>query len=538
MVACSSGKTGEQYSTSIGNISAYKMSIEHLPALNTARTSHRAMLLNDELTVFGGHTEGFVPTPTAEHFRDGAWHTMQMTYTHDGAMAAILEDGTVMLGGGCSESFGIGQSWGVERYDPFSHSFIPLCIMDRKRAFSSAALLPDGQVLVSGNWYADDDIEVWTPGKGFTHLKSAAEPRTGPFIFRSGPDNAIIFSGVGNRGQKLDGIVDRMNGEPFRDSVLDKWAPLSQQASSSYSNDAIGEYAYLLLACSREDGHPGILKVSGESFSELETEFPLPTEGLMGAKLQYANRLLVDRPARQAYAPAMDSTGVFYAVRIDYDPTFEGGKAPVTLFYADISEEKTIPDPNLVLMPGGRIALLGGTIAEGGNFLAGNNFAPVATAMILHTGELAEVTRGRVLMILLIGMLVAVALFFILRKKPEEVTQAQASPALMARIIALMENEKIFTKKGLTKTDVAVALGTNVTYVSAAINTQHGCTFPEFVADYRVRYAQKLMLERKGVRLSDIGDEAGFANEQTFFRTFKARTGLTPQEWKNHQGIT
>ena len=158
--------------------------------------------------------------------------------------------------------------------------------------------------------------------------------------------------------------------------------------------------------------------------------------------------------------------------------------------------------------------------------------------MILHTGELAEVTRGRVLMILLIGMLVAVALFFILRKKPEEVTQAQASPALMARIIALMENEKIFTKKGLTKTDVAVALGTNVTYVSAAINTQHGCTFPEFVADYRVRYAQKLMLERKGVRLSDIGDEAGFANEQTFFRTFKARTGLTPQEWKNHQGIT
>ena len=33
--------------------------------------------------------------------------------------------------------------------------------------------------------------------------------------------------------------------------------------------------------------------------------------------------------------------------------------------------------------------------------------------------------------------------------------------------------------------------------------------------------------------LSDIAEESGFANEATFFRTFKQLTGMTPSEWKD-----
>ena len=48
-------------------------------------------------------------------------------------------------------------------------------------------------------------------------------------------------------------------------------------------------------------------------------------------------------------------------------------------------------------------------------------------------------------------------------------------------------------------------------------------------------YAQRLMREHPEMLLADVAEESGFSNEQSFFRTFKARTGLTPQEWKAQQ---
>lgn len=117
-----------------------------------------------ELTLFGGHTDGFVLSPSAWYLKGGAWHEVTMKYPHVFAFCTLLPDGRVMLGGGSVEAFGIGQSWGVEIYDPATHSFTAEGILDRKRAGASALALPDGKVLVSGNWYAPDAMEVYEPG--------------------------------------------------------------------------------------------------------------------------------------------------------------------------------------------------------------------------------------------------------------------------------------------------------------------------------------------------------------------------------------
>jgi AraC-like DNA-binding protein len=39
------------------------------------------------------------------------------------------------------------------------------------------------------------------------------------------------------------------------------------------------------------------------------------------------------------------------------------------------------------------------------------------------------------------------------------------------------------------------------------------------------------MRDHPDMRLAEVADESGFSNEQSFFRSFKARTGLTPGEW-------
>ena len=98
-----------------------------------------------------------------------------------------------------------------------------------------------------------------------------------------------------------------------------------------------------------------------------------------------------------------------------------------------------------------------------------------------------------------------------------------------------MEKEELWRQKGLKVSDLATRLGTNATYVSACINGQTGKSFPEFVNDYRLRCAQQLMTDNPDMLLAEVAEESGFSNEQSFFRTFKARTGLTPQEWKVQQ---
>ena len=48
-----------------------RIEVELLPDLNIPRAGHEVFCVNGELTVAGGHTDGFVPTPTAEYLKDG-----------------------------------------------------------------------------------------------------------------------------------------------------------------------------------------------------------------------------------------------------------------------------------------------------------------------------------------------------------------------------------------------------------------------------------------------------------------------------------
>ena len=82
--------------------------------------------------------------------------------------------------------------------------------------------------------------------------------------------------------------------------------------------------------------------------------------------------------------------------------------------------------------------------------------------------------------------------------------------------------------------DVANALGVHRNAVSASINAQ-GCTFSQLVNNYRLQHAKKLLREATDMKIAAIGLESGFANESTFFRAFKAATGMTPKEWVAQQ---
>ena len=511
------------------------MSVERLPDLPKPRGGHHTMLLGEELTVLGGITDGFVLEPTIAYLKDGTWQEVPMKYPHYYGFTTLLPDGNVMLGGGCSENFGIGQSWGVETYNPATHACKAVGIMDRKRAGASASALPDGRVVVAGNWYADDAIEQYEPGEAFSYVKEPAIQRVYPFILPVSPDNALILSAEGPYGERASGCIDQLDGEPFTEPLLDEWDIQPHPVNPTSADDLrIGEYSYLLPAVRREDGQAGILRLSERRFILLETDHPLPMALPDGEALVWEGNLQVDRASRSAWMYAIGDKGHFAAARIAYDPIFEGNKATLELYLADKPGGGSFFNSAARLLDGGRIVLAGGVSFDK---VKDNNFEATGEVWLFHTTAPA---KGSFPWWILLVILPACAfgcwgLFRILRSPAAPQPPVEDIPGkndLLTRITSLIEGRKLYLVKDLKISDIARELGTNATYISACINGQLGLSFPELIARYRVEYAQELMRKNPEMPSVEVWEESGFNNEKTFFRCFRAQAGMTPAEWK------
>ncbi|MBR6828196.1 MAG: AraC family transcriptional regulator, partial [Prevotella sp.] len=106
---------------------------------------------------------------------------------------------------------------------------------------------------------------------------------------------------------------------------------------------------------------------------------------------------------------------------------------------------------------------------------------------------------------------------------------------LMERISRLMNQDRLYLRSDLKVQDVAVALQTNSSYVSECINSLRGQSFSQFVNTCRVRHAQELLRRQPDLKTTIVATESGFSTEASFFRNFKAVTGMTPREWLQEQ---
>ena len=533
--ACSTFPVAPRQLGEADGVPLYKMTVERLPDLPKPRGGQHTMLLGEELTVLGGITDGFVLEPTICYLKDGAWHQVPMKYPHYYGFTTLLPDGSVMLGGGCSENFGIGQSWGVETYNPSTHTCKAVGIMDRKRAGVSASVLQDGRVVISGNWYADDAIGLYEPGDGFSFVKEPAVQRAYPQILPISPDNALIFSSEDTHGNFMQDLVDQLSGEPFTEPLLKEWNILPYMVNPTSADDLrTGEYAYLLPASRQEDGQAGLLRLTDGHFSLLETERPLPMALPDDDPLVWMHSLQVDRASRSAWMYALSGNGRFVAARIGYDPIFEGGKATLEMFLADKPGGGSFFKNTPRLLEGGRIVLAGGVLSGARD---NSNFEAAAEVWLLHTAAPAKDASlwWWILPVLLLAAIAGGWAVFRRGKRPEQDVSAPAKQEkndLQTRITDLVEEKQLFLIKDLKITDIARELGTNVTYISACINGQMGISFPEFISRYRVEYALKLMQEHPEMSSVEVWDASGFNNEKTFFRRFRLQTGMTPSEWK------
>lgn len=520
------------------------MESERLPDLNEARSGHALVWAGDHILAIGGHTTGFIPTATAEYYDDGRWHSIPTLYPHDTPFALALKDGDVLVGGGYESSFGVGQTWGVERYHPKSHNFTPEPIMDRKRAHASALEMEDGSIVICGNWYSLDVTERYHSQNGSFTVDTASEGRNYPLVIPVGATNAYIFSGsCDSYGGKPQYIVDQLDGEPFTVELFEQWHPCAPSDRNVQAEACrMTDDAFLILATNDEEQYaPMVVNTNG--FSLLPLDHALPCAGPWGA-IHYTRAVWTQSETQTAWLMGFDDEKRVYLAEIQYEAYLQGNEAALTMHYSQPIEG--LPNmPWELLLPDGSFVTVGG----GGV----SNYQPDGHVFAFYpaekSGKRAALPAWGVALMVAIGLILLGFLAFGIKKSRRAETPQNSNPApaddlpsnekqdLSAQITALMEEQKLFRNKDLRIADVATALGTNTTYISATLNGTLSTTFPAFVTGYRIRYAQDLMRKDPTMRLSQVAEESGFANEKTFMRSFKTACGVTPSEWKQEQTV-
>jgi len=543
-----------------------RIEAERLPDLNIPRSAHSVFCVNGEVTVVGGHTTNFVPTATAEYYKGGRWHLVETAFPHDNGICVVLRSGKVLLGGGSEKPLGIGQTFPVEKYDPASHTFRAFSCFDTKRTLASALEIDSGRVVVAGNWYAGDSIEVFDGDRQFVFAKEVTVGRASPYILRIAPDDVLILGNGDTRGEVLNSdIVDRLKGSPLHVPLLQRWQPLFHESPFCSNTGFIGDeatcdYSWLLPVQDWQEGDStawelyrqlAFLLVRDTTFALLPTTCPVPMKGPYG-EIHYYSPVIADRKVHRGYVHGIDKDNRHYIVSVEYDKR----PAPITLYYTDPLPEAGWPQ--IVLTDEGDLMITGGINYNKnlGGSLGNDNFSPLASVYLMHVGQprhtkLQESKMTWGWMVIAATLLMAVSLLIIIgrRRKPtpeeapafkEETNGGESGQAgtsagteLMDRIAGLMEQEQLYLDSNLKLADLADRLATNRNAVSACINSQRNCSFSQFVNTYRVEHAKKMLRLHPDRKMAEVWMDSGFNTESSFFRAFKSATGMTPSEWKS-----
>lgn len=107
--------------------------------------------------------------------------------------------------------------------------------------------------------------------------------------------------------------------------------------------------------------------------------------------------------------------------------------------------------------------------------------------------------------------------------------------AYLAKILDLLDREKIYLEPEITLADFADKTGIAAHHVSQVINTMMSHNFYTLMNSRRIDYAKTLLLNPDSAEKTvlDIAFESGFNSKTTFNTVFKEMTGMTPSKYRN-----
>ena len=105
------------------------------------------------------------------------------------------------------------------------------------------------------------------------------------------------------------------------------------------------------------------------------------------------------------------------------------------------------------------------------------------------------------------------------------------SPNQLAQRVNQWVQDGGYRTPGITLTQVADELSTNLYYLSQYINTQYGSNFKTLITDLRIELAKQL-LATTSITIDMVASRTGFSNKSQLTAAFKEREGCTPGVWR------
>lgn len=312
-----------------------------------------------------------------------------------------------------------------------------------------------------------------------------------------------------------------------------------------------------LLPILNSHRQPALAKIEGQQISLINTDQQIP-HIYKGDSITYFD-FLVDRQVGMAYLIGADTIRRWYLAAVDYNEALKTPKpAHITLYQTD-----PMPDlPNIYT----QFCILNGNIVASGGLME-DNYHPSEKVFMFNINEpkhkRMQVWSVWSIILACIGAIVCFTIFCILlRKLRQRNTKPQLRlntqlnnenvevetnrkevltddkihenlETIFERLCTIMKNEKLYLEHDLKFSQVAVRMKISQRNISEAIKYKGFNSFNAFVNHYRIEKAKKMLAEKADIKLTKVYLEAGFANETSFFRTFKKTTGMTPREWQN-----
>ncbi|HAT65293.1 MAG TPA: hypothetical protein DCS66_11940, partial [Flavobacteriaceae bacterium] len=104
---------------------------------------------------------------------------------------------------------------------------------------------------------------------------------------------------------------------------------------------------------------------------------------------------------------------------------------------------------------------------------------------------------------------------------------------LYVKLTKHMEIEKPFIDNELRLVNLADDLGFSTHLLSKVINKKSGKNFNQFINDYRLQEAKRLLLENPEYSIKSIYFDVGFNNKATFYNAFKKEFHCTPTQFRD-----
>ena len=120
-------------------------------------------------------------------------------------------------------------------------------------------------------------------------------------------------------------------------------------------------------------------------------------------------------------------------------------------------------------------------------------------------------------------------------EEEEEVTEIEPNAEYRAKLEQWMKTERPYLNPEFRLLDLRQVLPLNRTYLSQLINAEYGCNFYQFVTNYRIEEAKRLMTGHPEMTLEDVAGQCGFSSARSFYRTFYREMDMTPTEWLEAQ---